>query len=114
MAIRLLLIPMKTVLINCGFIEPAKEESIEAILSEAGRKGKGRLRCVAVTGCLAERYREELASEIPEADVVLGIGSNEKLPEAIRRALSGERVVEFGEKTRRAFKRSRGEKGHFC
>ena len=84
---------------TCGFIEDAKKESIEAILSEAGRKGKGRLRCVAVTGCLAERYREELASEIPEADVVLGIGSNEKLPEAIRRALSGERVVEFGEKT---------------
>ena len=87
------------VIINtCGFIEDAKRESIETILEFAAQKGKGRLRCVVVTGCLAERYREELAAEIPEADVVLGIGRNSDVVSAIRRALSGDRVVEFAPK----------------
>lgn len=89
----------QVVVVNtCGFIEDAKRESIEAILAEAQRKGEGNLQCVVVTGCLAERYREELAAEMPEADVVLGIGCNGDIAGAIRRALSGERVVEFGEK----------------
>ena len=89
----------QVVVVNtCGFIEDAKRESIEAILAEARRKGEGSLQCVVVTGCLAERYREELAAEMPEADVVLGIGCNGDIAGAIRRALSGERVVEFGEK----------------
>ena len=89
----------QVVVVNtCGFIEDAKRESIEAVLAEAQRKGEGSLRCVVVTGCLAERYREELAAEMPEADVVLGIGCNGDIAGAIRRALSGERVVEFGEK----------------
>lgn len=51
-----------------------------------------------MTGCLAERYREELAREIPEADVVLGIGSNGKIGEAIRKAVMGEHFTEYGEK----------------
>ena len=64
------------VIVNtCGFIEDAKRESIESILEFCKRKNQ-KLRVVAVTGCLAERYRDELAAEIPEADVVLGIGSN--------------------------------------
>lgn len=84
------------VIVNtCGFIEDAKRESIETILEFAAQKGRGPLKCVVVTGCLAQRYREELAAEIPEADVVLGIGSNSHVVSAIRRALSGERVVEF-------------------
>lgn len=87
------------VIINtCGFIEDAKRESIETILEFAAQKGQGRLKCVVVTGCLAERYREELAAEIPEADVVLGIGKNGDVVSAIRRALSGDRVVEFAPK----------------
>lgn len=87
------------VLINtCGFIEDAKRESIETILEFAAGKGKGPLKCVVVTGCLAERYREELAREIPEADVVLGIGKNGDVASAIRRSLEGERVVEFAPK----------------
>ena len=90
----------QVVVVNtCGFIEDAKRESIEAVLAEAQRKGEGSLQCVVVTGCLAERYREELAAEMPEADVVLGIGCNGDIAGAIRRALSGERVVEFGEKS---------------
>lgn len=87
------------VIINtCGFIEDAKRESIETILEFAAQKGKGRLKCVVVTGCLAERYQSELAAEIPEADVVLGIGKNSDVVSAIRRALSGDRVVEFAPK----------------
>lgn len=86
------------VIVNtCGFIEDAKRESIESILEFCARKG-GKLRAVAVTGCLAERYREELAQEIPEADVVLGIGANGEIAKALSHALSGERVVSFGEK----------------
>ena len=87
------------VIVNtCGFIEDAKKESINTILECCRQKEGGKLKCVAVTGCLAERYRDELAREIPEADVVLGIGSNEILCEAIRRAIGGERVTAYGEK----------------
>lgn len=87
------------VIVNtCGFIEDAKRESIETILEFAAQKGKGRLQCLVVTGCLAERYQMELAVEIPEADVVLGVGSNRDIVAAIRRALSGDRVVEFAPK----------------
>ena len=87
------------VIVNtCGFIEDAKKESIDTILECCAAKGEGSLKCVAVTGCLAERYREELAREIPEADVVLGIGSNGKIGEAIRKAVMGEHFTEYGEK----------------
>lgn len=88
------------VIINtCGFIEDAKQESINSILETAEYKKHGRLKAVAVTGCLAERYRELLAAEIPEADIVLGIGSNERIAEALKDALEGRRIISFGEKT---------------
>ncbi len=87
------------VIVNtCGFIEDAKKESIEAIFEAASHKG-GRLRVLAVTGCLAERYQEEIAGEIPEADVILGMGSIGEIASSIRRALEGERVVAFGPKS---------------
>lgn len=87
------------VIVNtCGFIEDAKKESIDTILEYCQQKESGTLKCVAVTGCLAERYRDELAKEIPEADVVLGLGSNGLLCDAIRRAVRGERVTSYGEK----------------
>lgn len=87
------------VIINtCGFIEEAKKESIENILEFCTLKNEGRIKAVVVTGCLAERYREEVAREIPEADVILGIGKNSEIVSVIRRALEGERVVEFGDK----------------
>jgi ribosomal protein S12 methylthiotransferase len=59
---------------TCAFIDRAKEESIEAILEMAQLKRDGRCRRLVVTGCLAERYRDELKAEIPEIDVVLGTG----------------------------------------
>ena len=89
----------QAVIVNtCGFIESAKQESIDTILEFAALKGQGELRCLVVTGCLAERYQEELAREIPEADVVLGIGRNSGIAAAIRRALEGDRVLSFGPK----------------
>ena len=87
------------VIVNtCGFIEDAKKESIDTILECCAAKGEGCLKCVAVTGCLAERYRAELASEIPEVDVVLGLGGNRKIGEAIREAVKGNHFIEYGEK----------------
>jgi ribosomal protein S12 methylthiotransferase len=59
---------------TCAFIDSAKEESIDAILEMAGRKRDGQCSKLIVTGCLAERYRDELRREIPEIDVVLGTG----------------------------------------
>lgn len=87
------------VIINtCGFIEDAKQESIETILEFCQLKKEGKVKVIVVTGCLAERYREQLAAEIPEADVVLGIGRNSDLVAAVRRALAGEKVQAYGEK----------------
>ncbi|MEG0116312.1 MAG: 30S ribosomal protein S12 methylthiotransferase RimO, partial [Hydrogenoanaerobacterium sp.] len=84
------------VIINtCGFIEDAKREAIENILEFAQLKKSGVIKAVVVTGCLAERYQMEIAKEIPEADVILGIGSNKNIAGAIERALSGEKVYMF-------------------
>ena len=89
----------EAVIVNtCGFIEDAKKESIDTILECCAAKGEGRLKCVAVTGCLGERYRAELASEIPEVDVVLGLGGNRRIGEAIREAVKGNHFIEYGEK----------------
>lgn len=88
------------VIINtCGFIEDAKRESIESILEFCELKKAGKVKVIVVTGCLAERYRDELALEIPEADVVLGIGKNFDIANVVRRALEGEKVREYAEKT---------------
>lgn len=87
------------VIINtCGFIEDAKKESIENILEFCTLKREGKVKVVVVTGCLAERYKDEVAKEIPEADVVLGIGKNADIVEAIERSLAGEKVISFGDK----------------
>ena len=83
---------------TCGFIEDAKRESIESIF-EAAQQKKNKLKALAVTGCLAERYQQEFAAEIPEADVILGMGAMGGIAKALRHALEqGERVVEFGDK----------------
>ena len=87
------------VIINtCAFIEDAKRESIENILEFCELKRQGVIKAVVVTGCLAERYQQELVTEIPEADVILGIGRNTHIVNAIDQALQGERVVEFAPK----------------
>lgn len=88
------------VIINtCGFIEDAKRESIETIFEFCNLKDSTNIKAVIVTGCLSERYREEMAKEIPEADVILGIGKNGDIVDIVDRALKGEKIAEFGEKT---------------
>ena len=73
------------VIINtCGFIESAKQESIESILDIAWLKKQGKCRGIICTGCLAERYREEILKELPEVDAILGVGSLSEIVEAVR------------------------------
>lgn len=89
----------EVVVINtCSFIESAQQESIDTILEFCDKKQGGTLRCVVVTGCLAERFQTELVREIPEVDVVLGIGSNQKIAAAIQESLDGNKVSSFGDK----------------
>jgi ribosomal protein S12 methylthiotransferase len=68
---------------TCAFIESAREESVQAILEMAGHKVDGRCRRLVVTGCLAERYRDELRAEIPEIDAVVGTGEVPGIVEAL-------------------------------
>ena len=84
---------------TCGFIEEAKQEAIENILDMAELKKEGVIGKIVVTGCLAERYREEIRREIPEADAVVGLGSNADIADVCRRVLDGETLERFGEKT---------------
>ncbi len=81
---------------TCGFIEDARREAVETILETAELKRTGRLRALVVTGCLAERYRDEILSEMPEVDAVLSLGRNGEIAAAIRRALGGERLGLYG------------------
>ncbi len=76
---------------TCGFIESAKEESIDAIFEMAQYKQTGRCRLLVVTGCLAQRYEETLKAEIPEIDLLMGVNQYKELPAAIEEALKGSR-----------------------
>lgn len=88
------------VIVNtCGFIEDAKKESIEQILEFAKLKDEGRIKRIIVTGCMAERYREELVDELPECDAVLGLGANGDIVEAVKAAVEGEKTVRFPDKS---------------
>ena len=80
---------------TCGFIGDAKEESVNTILEMAELKKSGRLKALIVTGCLAERYKNEITEEIPEVDAVLGTTSYEEIAGAIREALKGEKTLVF-------------------
>jgi ribosomal protein S12 methylthiotransferase len=68
---------------TCSFIKEAKEESVETILEVADQKKKGRCRLLVVTGCLPQRYREELAAELPEVDLFLGTGDAARIVELL-------------------------------
>ncbi|MEE0897313.1 MAG: 30S ribosomal protein S12 methylthiotransferase RimO [Acutalibacteraceae bacterium] len=88
------------IIINtCGFIESAKAEAIENILEAARYKEDGSCKALVVTGCLAERYRDDITEEIPEVDVCVGIGSNSKIAEIVKKAIEGERRNYYGNKT---------------
>ena len=72
---------------TCCFVHDAKEESIQTILEMAEYKTEGRLKALIVTGCLAQRYRQEIIDEIPEVDAVLGTTSYDSIVEAVNTAL---------------------------
>ena len=87
------------VIINtCGFISDAKQEAIDTTLEFLELKKEGRIKAVIMTGCLAERYREQIMEEMPELDAVIGLGSNDKLVEVIRDIYSYHKPVQcYGE-----------------
>ena len=80
---------------TCCFIHDAKEESIQTILEMAELRKNGNCLALIVTGCLAERYREEITEEIEEVDAVLGTATYDKIVEAIDEALAGKKYLEF-------------------
>ena len=73
---------------TCGFIESAKQESIDEILELATLKKEGRIKKLIVTGCLAERYQEEIHKELPEVDGVFGIGANGNIAELVAKVVN--------------------------
>ena len=74
---------------TCCFIQDAKEESIQTILEMAEYKKEGKLKALIVTGCLAQRYQQEIIDEIPEVDAVLGTTSYDHIVEVVEEALAG-------------------------
>ena len=87
------------VIINtCGFIDDAKAEAIETILTVAELKKEGRTGKIIVTGCLAQRYKEEVLSELPEIDGIIGIGANGDIVSVIEDVLSDKTVTSFPSK----------------
>lgn len=83
---------------TCGFIEDAKTEAIETILEVADYKAAGLISAIIVTGCLAERYQDEIFTELPEVDAVIGIGSNKDIVKACQKALVGIKTSSFENK----------------
>lgn len=87
------------VIINtCGFIESAKQEAIDTILEFADLKNAGVIHALVVTGCLAERYQEEVLREMPEIDAVVSIGANSKIAEICKKAMEGDSSFWSGRK----------------
>lgn len=87
------------IIINtCGFIESAKQEAIDNILDAAKLKEWGKCRHIIATGCLVERYREEVMDEMPEIDALIGVGSLDDIAEACKSVLRGEKYTSFKDK----------------
>lgn len=83
---------------TCGFIESAKQESIEEIIELGKLKEEGTIKHIVVTGCLAERYKEQIAKELPEADAVLGLGANGDIAEALKAVAQNIHTESFPDK----------------
>ena len=83
---------------TCGFIESAKGEAIDNILDAAELKKYGKCRHIIATGCLVERYREEVMRELPEVDALVGIGSLSDIAEACEAVMRGEKYTSFKDK----------------
>ena len=78
---------------TCGFIEAAKSEAIETILETAQCKQTGKMKGLVVTGCLVQRYAEEMQKELPEIDAICGTGSYENIVDAANAALGGQKAA---------------------
>ena len=83
---------------TCGFIESAKQESIENILDLSELKKTGKCKYLIATGCLVERYREEVMNELPELDALVGVGSLSRIAEACEAVMKGEKFIAFDDK----------------
>ncbi|MBQ8528316.1 MAG: 30S ribosomal protein S12 methylthiotransferase RimO [Clostridia bacterium] len=83
---------------TCGFIESAKQESIDNILDCSELKKWGKCRHIIATGCLVERYRDEVMRELPELDAIVGVGSLADIAEACRAVMRGEKYSSFRDK----------------
>ncbi len=87
----------EVIIVNtCGFIDPAKQESIDAVLEMAEYKQTGTCRLLIMTGCLAERYHEDIKAELPEVDAIVGAGDFDKIAEVLDDAIAGKDVCLFG------------------
>ncbi len=87
------------VIINtCGFIDSAKSEAIDNILEMAQLKREGKLGKIIVTGCLSERYKNDIPSELPEVDAMVGVGSFADIVSVVRDTLDGKAADRFGDK----------------
>lgn len=82
---------------TCGFIGPAKEESVDAILEAARHKQQGRCQALVVAGCLAQRYRGELMAELPEVDAFVGTADYPQIATVVASVLEGRRVTAVGD-----------------
>lgn len=83
------------VIVNtCGFIDDAKKEAIENILDMVELKKEGVISKIIVTGCLAQRYKDEIVKEIPEVDAVIGIGANGDIIKTVEEVMSGVDTIE--------------------
>ena len=80
---------------TCCFVNDAKEESIETILQMSEYRKNGKCKALIVTGCLAQRYKDEIIKEIPEVDAVLGTSSYDKIVEAVQNTLKGSKYEEY-------------------
>lgn len=88
--------PADVVIVNtCGFIDDAKKEAIENIFDTVQMKKDGTVDAVVVTGCLSERYKEEILKEIPEVDAVVGIGANNDIVQICKNVLLGKKQAVF-------------------
>jgi ribosomal protein S12 methylthiotransferase len=86
------------ILNTCGFIESAKQESIDNILDLAWLKENASLKGLICTGCLAERYREQIMQEMPEVDALVGVGSLDAITDAVKAVERGEKFTAFADK----------------
>lgn len=87
------------VIVNtCGFIESAKQESIDEIIELGKLKQEGTIKAIIVTGCLAERYKNEITRQLYEVDAAIGIGANEQIADVVLKALDGKKTEIFPNK----------------